>query len=390
MDCTKHRASLIRDISIVCASVLLFAVACTKARLYSDEGPAMQADRLTLRGRVCAQDTMAERLPLRIVLVVDQAAGPLFSTFDPGGLRIQYLRDLVQTALVSEQTQMAVVGYANRSRTLAPSEGNFTRNPGELLSAINQLAISESCLTNGSCRDYVEGLRTARALIEGDMAQTEAGVRVLTEYVIVFLLAGPQVPLASALECCEVEDSACLRQEPQPSAECQSQRERGEINALREAVDVGGGLGVRLHILHLAADEAAINDQLQLAMRDLAFDGLGTYTRVGSPEALSVTGTNLLEQRTDLRVKSLVVSNLNAKPTASGPVVDSDADGLADDQEIDLNTEPDNPDTDGDGIGDLVETLAGLRALEPDEPAACRQLEKGRSRQRFRRSIRLR
>jgi hypothetical protein len=372
----KYRADFLGVSTAVIAHVVLFAYGCTEARLYSDEGPAMQADRLTLRGRVCAQDTMADRLPLRLVLVADQAAGPLFSDFDPGGVRIQYLRDFVQTALVSEQTEVAVVGYANRSRTLAPAEGNFTRNPGELLSEINQLAISEPCLTNGTCRDYIEGLRTARSLIEGDLAQTPAGARVMTQYIVVFMLAGPQVPLASNLDCCEIEDSACLRQQSQPSNECQSQRERQEIKAMLEAVEAGGGLGVRVHVLHLAADEAAVNDQLQMEMRDLAFDGLGSYNRVGSPEALSATGTHLLEQRTDLRAKTLVVSNLNAKPTFSGPVVDSDADGLADEQELIMGTQPDNADSDGDGIGDMVETLTGLRPLQPDQPAACRQIKK--------------
>ncbi|MBN1656632.1 MAG: VWA domain-containing protein [Deltaproteobacteria bacterium] len=376
MACRNARADFIRDMSLVCAPLIFVAFACTDARLYSDEGPAMQADRLTLRGRVCAQDTMAERLPLRIVIVADQAAGPLFSSFDPGGLRIQYLRDFVQSAVASEQTELAVIGYANRSRTLAPQEGNFTRNPGELLSAINQLAISEPCLTNGICRDYLEGLRTARSLIEGDMAQTEAGVRVLTEYAVVFLLAGPQVPLASNVDCCEVGDAACLRQDPQPSNECQSQRQQREIKALREAVETGGGLGVRVHVLHLAAEEEAVNEQLQSEMRDLAFEGLGSYTRIGSSEALSVSGTHVLEQRTDLKVKALIVSNINAKPSPAGPLVDSDADGLADDQESILETDPQNADTDGDGIGDLVETLTGIQPLQPDQPAACRQLKK--------------
>jgi hypothetical protein len=336
----------------------------------------MQADRITLKGRVCAQDTAAERLPLRVVLVVDQAAGPLYASYDPGAVRIQYLRDIVQTGLVSEQTEFAVVGFGGRSRTLAPSEGSFTRNPGELLSALNQLAISEPCVGTDVCRNYLEGLRTARSVIEGDLAQTPAGTRVITQYLVVLLLAGPQQPLATNRDCCEIEDSACQRQELQASAACQSQRELQEVDALLSIVLSEGGLGVRLHVLHLSAETAAVNEQLQKQLRDLAFEGLGSYTQIASPEVLSVSGADLLEQRTDLRVKTLVVANLNARPTASGPEVDTDADGLADEQERVLGSDETSADTDGDGIGDLAETLAGLNPLKKDQPNACRPLKK--------------
>ena len=47
------------------------------------------------------------------------------------------------------------------------------------------------------------------------------------------------------------------------------------------------------------------------------------------------------------------------------PLIDSDGDFLPDDLEIQIGTNPFNPDTDGDGLSDLVEVFWGLDPLNP-------------------------
>jgi hypothetical protein len=362
---------------LLCALVVgIGPAACSEARLYSSEGPAARADRLTVSGRVCAEDTLTARLPLRIVVVADQAAGPLYADYDPGAIRIQYLSSLVQSALNSDNTQIAIVGFAGRSRTLAPVEGNFTRNPGELLGAINQLAIAENCTAADECRDYLEGLRTARALIEGDLAETPAGQRVITQYLVILVAAGPHQPLPANRDCCLPPDPTdCLGDPDEPSYLCQAQLEQQDVSEMVEAVAAAGALGFKMHVVHLAAEEGPVNDLVQASMKELAFAASGSYYRVGAPEALSLNAVNVLDARAELRVKALFVANVNAKPTPSGPVVDSDADGLGDEEEERVGSEPDNPDSDGDGIGDLVETLVDLDPLSRDKPKACRTIE---------------
>jgi hypothetical protein len=80
---------------------------------------------------------------------------------------------------------------------------------------------------------------------------------------------------------------------------------------------------------------------------------------------------DLLDLRTVLTAKLLMVANLNAKPAAEGPRVDSDADGLTDAEEELLGTLVGTADSDGDGIGDRVEVFAGLNPAVPDMPSAC-------------------
>ena len=350
-------------IPIVCA------IACTDIGLYSEARERNEPDRVTLAGRVCTDDPATARFPLRVVLLVDQAQGPLFATFDPAGRRLEALSGFVQRTLGSSSNAVAVVGYAGRARTLAPSEGSFTRNPGELLAALSQLGIAEPCLAT-RCRDYLEGLRSARALIEGDMASLTAGERVLTQYMVVHVLAGPQEPLAERT----AQGTEC----PGELVDCQREREVAEVNALREAVGLGGAGGLRYHVLHLAAESPEDNESLAVGLRQVALAGRGLYQRIGAPAALDAGALDLLDFRTELSAKHLIVANVNAKPSARGPLVDSDGDGLSDNEESRLGTSPTQRDTDGDGIGDFVEVLVGLRPLEVDAPVACERLVFGR------------
>lgn len=56
----------------------------------------------------------------------------------------------------------------------------------------------------------------------------------------------------------------------------------------------------------------------------------------------------------------------DADPAAPDAGIDSDGDGIPDDREIELGTDPFNPDTDGDGLSDGDELMYGTDPLNPD------------------------
>ena len=69
---------------------------------------------------------------------------------------------------------------------------------------------------------------------------------------------------------------------------------------------------------------------------------------------------------------------MNARHTPDGVAPDSDADGLTDDEELEIGTMLDARDTDGDGIGDKVELLlstVGLDPFSPNLPTVCEGIE---------------
>jgi len=364
------------QISSLCMLVLAIGVAgCSDARLFGRDTSGIEADRVALRGEVCTEDTLTSQLPVRLILVADQAAGPLFSDFDPSARRLTVLSNFMQAALGTPNTEFAVIGYGGRARRLAPTDGDFTTNPGELLAAVNQLQLPEACAGEGQCRDYQDALRSARALIEGDLLSLEAGERVLTEYVVMLMVAGPHSPLAQVRDCCPMGGAGC---DVSDRYACQAQLDAEVVSEMVQTVESMGGLGLRFHVVHFAADENdGVNRSIQEGMVRTAFAGNGTYRRFNNASGLSVVDVDVLDQRSSLRAKTLYAMNLNAKPTSAGPVPDSDGDGLSDAEEEIAGTDPTRADTDGDGIGDLVETVVDFDPLVPDMPTSCARVELG-------------
>ncbi|MFT7621867.1 MAG: hypothetical protein ACI9WU_001032 [Myxococcota bacterium] len=354
-----------------------------EVNLYRPDEPPLLADRVALTGRVCTADPQSAAYPLRVVLLVDHAGGPLYGEYDPSGARLAVLSSFVQSALTSSAVSMAVIGYAGRAQRLAPTEGSFTRNPGELLNAMTLLSTPEPCAAGSSedgglCRDPLEGIRAARAIIEDDLASLPAGVRILTQYVVLMVNGGPPEPMALLGEC-------CLEGEPCPGAnlespECQQQLMATAVGGLRDAVREQGAAGARVHAVHLAAEEPEVNAQVQAMLESTVFAGAGRYRRLDNAGGFGAADVDVLGTRTVMRLKHFIVRNINARATPDGPVPDSDGDGLSDAQEADLGTNPIAADTDGDGLGDLVETLTGLDALTPSSPVACQELVVGEDR----------
>jgi hypothetical protein len=115
----------------------------------------------------------------------------------------------------------------------------------------------------------------------------------------------------------------------------------------------------------------------------MAFAGEGRFQAYYDGSSLDAPGTSLyrlglLRPQVDLEAKDFIAYNLNAIPAASGPVTDSDADGLSDVAEADHGSDPSNPDTDGDGISDFVEVLIEFSPIVPDTPVACEGIVAGR------------
>lgn len=359
--------------AVTVALTALYLASCSDAELYSLSAEQMEADRVSLAGRVCTEDPVRARFPVRAVLLVDRAAGPLFSDFDPAGERIGVLTDFVQdVTAASAASSLAVIGFGGRPEKLAPNEGSFTRNPGELFNAVSLLSVASNCIGDGRCRDYRDALRSARALIEGELAALPAGDRVLTQFVVILVTAGPQSPMATGDLCCAADDVQCQDAADGPDLECEKLIGSEQVASLAEMVEERGAAGLRFHAIQFAAQpDPASNDATQAALEQMVFAGGGTYRRYNALGGFDAGALNLLQIRTVLRAKLLLAANINARPSPSGPLPDTDGDGLADDEEEALGTDPGRKDSDGDGVTDRIETLTGLDPLNREPPSIC-------------------
>jgi hypothetical protein len=355
-------------------------LSCTDSHLYGQGIEDTSADRLGITGRVCTDDPMEAGFNIRVVFLVDTAAGPIFSSFDPELLRLKALKETLAIHGGNEMFSFAVVGFGSTARLLAPSEGYFTRNPGELDSAIASLALPQGGVS-GIERDYWAGLNLAYSLIEGDLTEMSAGQRSRTQYAVVLMSGGPPAPLSCECDCCELwGQSDCDYSECVESYPCTKDLLRERVAEVRDEVEWAGASSFGLHVLFLAAlDDAAegdpqeVLDETEDILQEMAFAGAGRFERFNTPDAITLDRIGLKKLSSLLEAKSLIVTNVSVLPDQEK---DSDGDGMADLHETDLGTSPYSADSDSDGIGDMIEILLFFNPLVPDEkPNTCSELE---------------
>ncbi len=348
---------------------------CSDTHLYGTGLDDALADRVGLTGRVCTDDPQEAGFPVRVVFLVDYAMGPLFATFDPEQARIRALRDTLALHGGNEAFSFAVVGMGADARLLAPQEGYFTRNPGDLENAVATLALPQGCLGE-VCRDYTKGMNLAQSIIEGDLAELNAGERARTQYAVVMMTAGRPWPLSCEFECCDPSDEECDETECVQSWACTKIVLKDETVKLREKIEKKGALSLSMHILFLAATDNIMPPdeigQVQDLLQQMAFAGAGRFERFDVADAVTLDRIGLLKLSSLLETKSLMVTNVNTLPGLEQSLIDSDGDGLGDVLEAEMLTDPLAPDSDGDGLGDMVETLISFNPLVRDEkPMAC-------------------
>ena len=100
----------------------------------------------------------------------------------------------------------------------------------------------------------------------------------------------------------------------------------------------------------------------------ISTSGGGTTPRSASDQTLDavIGAISFASVQRDLSIKRFFAFNRNALARAGQQLVDSDGDGLSDEEEKAIGTDPLNPDTDGDGLGDGLERAAGLDPFTDD------------------------
>jgi Bacterial TSP3 repeat len=195
--------------------------------------------------------------------------------------------------------------------------------------------------------NYVGALETAYEMLQQDMIALAATARSRARYVIVFVSDGLPSPRSV---------------------------EHGMPDDIREAVENIAGLRkqqrlaeVALHTVYLAAPDTP--DSVQLEAKELlagmAQLGNGTYRSFEATERINLFSIDFTSFIRTFALKQLVAMNLNALPRSGASLVDTDGDGLTDEEEYLAGTSPFLADTDGDGFSDLIEVRQTNAGLDP-------------------------
>ena len=333
---------------------VLGLAACSEASLQQVEPkPQVRDDRLTVHGQFCTEVPSPTEFPVRILFIVDisqsmnvtdpvpdpcptgacftrraTAVEEILNTYPPG--------NGVQYGLITFESSVAI-----QTKDATGTLGGFTDSADEVkvrLPALNA-AVGET--------NYVGALDTAYTMLQQDMIALSATARSRARYVIVFISDG--LPSPRTVEHGMPDD---IRQSVENIAGLQKQQRLAEV---------------ALHTVYLAAP--ATPDSVQLEAKELlagmAQLGNGTYRTFEATERINLFSIDFTSFIRTFALKQMVAMNLNALPRNGESLVDTDGDGLTDEEEYLAGTSPFLVDTDGDGFSDLIEVRQTNAGLDP-------------------------
>lgn len=406
--------ALWRGLVLLALASLVWWSGCSDAPLYRGSEVAFQNDRLALTGRFCTVDPAEQSFPVKVLFLVDRSSE--VAGLDPDFNYASAVDQVVQRFLSARggRYSFGVIGYGGRTALLSGGVDNeaFTRQAQQLQNAVQLLRLPSPCengMALGRCRDMNAALSLAASLISGDAVTLPKGEVARTRYVVIHFAAGAPSPRIKRCACGDpVRDPMCMNPPMITDQDCELLQYQKQLSALTAQVREAGASDLRYHTFYLrdpATAQLTPNDEAIALLQRLSAAGAGAFacrtagalpdcdklfpaprsaaadaqhkscTRQAQQCPAGVTsflGFSLDSNQRPFLVKKLVVTNLNAVARGDGPHVDSDGDGLADDEERLLGTRPDNADSDGDGLGDLVELRLALDPLKADpRPSAC-------------------
>jgi hypothetical protein len=366
-------------VALIGAICLVSISGCTEARLKKEAPEVGESfdDKLRVEGRFCTEPTGEVTFPIKVLFILDQSAS--LQCMDSGNRRIPALRSAIDELRSQRHTQFAFIGFSSWSRATG-----FTRDRDDIADFLDP----DQGL--GPATDYQGVLATAISLIEEDMLDTDPAERARTRYQVVFVSDGVPEPKCSA-GCDDDDRGVCNTDQEIPeevyvdmSGVCpdynqpaQIRRRIEELVGLPETYSAGG---LVLHSVLLFSPQDVVEqvcpgaadafgyerDEAESLLREMARQGNGTFRDVNlATEDDSFLQFGITSISAPQTLTSMMATNNHARRHRDKLMVDSDQDGLVDEFEYDIGTDPFSPDTDGDGYGDLFEYLHREEGFDP-------------------------
>jgi hypothetical protein len=333
----------------------LAMLGCTDVDLFTavDEDPALARTRLA--SLVCGPAQEVVPVPYKVLFVIDTSASNLVNETDPplfNGL-IDVERGVTRREAAVRSAISAHIGQPNVSFGIITFNDfpqvqtfGFTRDLGALDAAVRNIGAATGW-TN-----YSDTILRVDEVIQGDLARLEAAEARRTHYLVFWLSDG--YPTRGIT----YDDPKVLAEALGRGVNFVLTNSTGRAAEVRfNTAFIGGGTPdtnpldtaeVRQQKLDAWTRDAANARQL---LSSLASVGKGLFTDIPSGQPFTFPISTTTVQRRFVIAPSVMAANLNVVFGSSRPLVDSDADGVADvDDEA-----PTNPDADGDGVRDGIE-----------------------------------
>ncbi len=404
----------------MCAAIAALS-ACTEARLerVPPPPPIVLDNLLEVRGEYCTEPSAQVQFPLKVLYLIDQSAS--LQCTDGANLRFEALDDSIDILRRRSNTEFAFVGFSSWSR-----EQEFTRRREDIERFLDPAG------GLGPATDYQGSLATALKILEQDMLDEDPAVLARTRYVINFVSDGNPEP--RCLQGCEDDMDRCsdgrdndgdgLNDASDPDCEnvddtsqrpdslygvCNTDQEVSddiyvdmtgvcpeynqprqilqriaEIRALSDVYSVGD---ISMNTVLLFSPTEVVEGlcpgastafgydrgQARALLQTMAAAGNGTFRDVNlTTEASDFLRVDITSLEAEQALTTMSADNTSSILDADGLFPDSDRDGLSDEEEVRLQTNRNNADSDGDRYSDLFEARLqkeGFDPLDDDRPA---------------------
>ncbi len=227
---------------------------------------------------------------------------------DPYFLRIQAARNFINAYNSNENTSFDVMLWSN---TVFDSTGGFTKDPTVLEDILTDVQ-------NDTTTDYLGTLDAVFADIRNDIINTNEEARVRSKYIVIFLSDGV------------------------PNAQGQTQADADIWKKVQDMTDMVTEYGVGSFNFHtflllgnFGADASgqARQREAEATLQGMAERGNGQFRLFENAEAIDFINIVDMRLTIEYKVKYIAAYNYNVKPGIELVYVDSDGDGLSDEEE---------------------------------------------------------
>ena len=343
--------------------IVLFSLyGCSKS---PDLELTQERQKLSLTGTFVTESPDEINFPVKVLFAIDcslsmgDAAMGYEDGSDPYYLRLEAVRNFIDQYNSNENTSFEIMLWSldilDVTMVTEPGGGTipgFTKDPDELNRVLDNAYVD-------SMTDYLGTLDAIYVDIENDILNTEDQDNLTrTKYIVVFLSDGMSNTGDGPQDDLEIWD---------------------RVESMYEMVTERGVGSFNFHTFLLtelfgpSEEDQYVQSLAETTLQGMADRGNGQFSLFETAE--SIDFINIVDMRLtfEYKVTYLVVYNYNVRPGLELVYVDSDGDGLTDEEETVYGTDPTLRDTDDDGLSDFFEIKLSspgyeLNPLEQDSP----------------------